>query len=967
MKLHLFLLAGLLLSGSVSAEPEATKPETYTGWRLAPDAEAKLAEFSAGSAGCRLKDNRTEFIPRAQLKYTLSKDDYLHRWYDRPLYQDTALARFTRKREEINDPEARALKAACERAKLWGVASLLHTSGRISFFKTSLDNQLKLYCELGVRRKPESIREDYFRIAEMSLQAPNVYRFNGRPVISFYPAETRTDYIRNIREALQAKVGDRIALVPYVPFFDKHKFKRSKGPLTAADIEAMAEDLRAHLRIADGILITSLPLVFRGKTDNSFGFEVMIPILHKIYSEPEFKEKFLAYDMNQGHENQYRWTRGRNSEGVRALRKELEFVAGLRPDVCLLTEWDEVNENTCYRPMANTGWSSLRLVRHFVEKVRGEKFTAFPGDDLSVPNMIFAYRRRLLAGETAEYQITNVPDQTPEREYRVTLTLTDVKGNVIRQFEPKTLRSAECAEVSFKIPAAELLSHQLVKPRLEVAWDGGKYVSPDSFWAQELRADRNPEWQWAKQPLREQLSGVKAEYTVTPYENGLLRLKGTITSPVPMAQAEILDGCDTVWMADKRPALRETDEEAVIQAEFHGLTRFDFQMTLDAENAPGARIGRGEGPSRTFKEKQWNSNFSRAYLVRLPKKEIGNAVLHIRVPECFDERVPVREIMEKQVMGFYTPKNGLHMVLTRYNSQFRIPEHIDAKEASFDCFVLPCDVKKSVFSIRVIDPQGNTWRGAEKSLYTPSGTVRKFHVYDKASGQGVEIAADENLLTPMTFDFAPGRGTVVPCPAGRQYRGIMNGCTPLASGMGFGGSRYGSLMFDALRNGGKYPELPRRIREEDGGWSLEFDKCSYLSLPMQVVPMYAGYKIAMKIWVPDHSPREQFIFGSGSHGFMLAAVNGKLRAQMFLGVRFDTTGSGIVSAESAGKLIPGKWNEVSVVYDQKTFTVHLNGEPGAPVEATGSQMRPKAGILGGGESLKTYFTGRIKDLSVEVF
>ena len=146
---------------------------------------------------------------------------------------------------------------------------------------------------------------------------------------------------------------------------------------------------------------------------------------------------------------------------------------------------------------------------------------------------------------------------------------------------------------------------------------------------------------------------------------------------------------------------------------------------------------------------------------------------------------------------------------------------------------------------------------------------------------------------------------------------------------------------------------------------MEFDKCSYLSLPMQVVPIYAGYKISMKILVPELSTREQFIFGSGSHGFMLSVSDGRLRAQMFLGARYDNTGSGLVHAYSKGKLVPGKWNDVSIVYDQKTFTVYLNGESGEPVEVTGSQMRPKAGILGGGEKRDNFFTGKIKDLSIE--
>ena len=962
MKLCFFLPVLIALSGCFSAEP------SYTGWRLAPDAEEKLAEYTAASAGCRLKNNPTEFVTRAQLKYPLSKASYLHRWYDRPLYQNSGLARFSRKDAMVSDVEAQALRSALERGKVSGVASLLNNSGRTTFFKTSSDNNMRLHGELFVPGSMAVVKEKYLPIAERMLAASNVFRFKGEPVITFYPARTDVGYIKDIRQVFQAEFGDKFALVPYVLFCDEHKFNPYKGPLTASDIEAMTEDLRSRLRIGDGILISDLDhFVQDGKTDASFGFKVMLPILHKIFSEPEFKEKFLAYGLIQGHENHYRWTYSRDSEGVAALRKELEFVAALRPDICLLEEWDEVNENTSYRPMVNTGWSSLRLIRYFAEKIRGEKYTAFPGDDLSVPNMILSYRRRLLAGETAEYQVANIPDQTPARDYRISLTLADVKGGVIKRFEPKTLKSTECAEASFTVPAAELLRHQLVKPHLEISWDGGKYIAPDSFWAQELCADWNHDWQWAKHPLREQIAGVKADYTITPYENGLLRLKGKITSPVPMAQAEILDGSDTVWMADNLPALRESDDEAVVRIEFEGLAQFDFQMTIDVKNAPGARTGKGEKFPWTFERKRWPSNYASSFFVRLPKKEIDKAVIDIQVPGLFKESILVKEIMEKQILGFYSAKHGLHMVLSRYNSQDRIPEHVDRKEVGFDCFVIPGDVKKSVFSLRVIDKQGNTWRGGEKSLYVPSGEKREFHVYDKTVKSAVKVSADENLLTPMTFDFAPGLGTVVPNPAGRKYYGIMNGCTPLVSGIGAGEFGYGSLRFYAMVKEKTYPELPRRIRESDGGWSLEFANHSYLSLPMQVVPMHAGYKISMKIWVPKHFPQKQFIFGSGSHGFMLAVVDGTIIAQMFLDNRFWKVGSGTVFAESGGKLIPGKWNDVIVVYDQTNFRVDLNGEPGVPLEVSGNQMRPKAGILGGGEDLKSSFTGKIKDLDISVF
>ena len=958
MKLYALLSLLSIICLNVSAA------EKYTGWQITPDGEAKLAEFIRAGANCRLKKNKTEFVPRAQLKYTLSMNDYIHCWFDRPLYQNSGLSRFNKSGDKVNPVEAQAIKLALERGKLSGMAALLETTGRSSFIKTSLENNIRLHAEFTTTRFRKS--DDYLAIAKQLLNAPNAYRFNGKLLITVYPPVTDIGYVKDMKKNIIARHGDKFLIIPYVPFYDKHKFKKAV-PLDGKAIEAMAGYLRKQLRMADGILIHGEHFNTGEKIDNAFGFKVMIPILHKIFSEAEFKDKFLGCGLLQGHENQYRWTFIRNSDGVATLRKELEFMTALRPDICLLPEWDEVNENTCYRPMANSGWSSLRMLRHFVEKIRAEKFTAFPEDDLTIPNMILCYRRRLLAGETAEFQVTNIPDQTPERDYTIFFTLTDTRGNVVKTFAPQVLNSTKCADVTFTVPAAELLKYQLVKPKLEITWAGGKYVSPDTFWSQELCADWNMEWQWAKHPLREQLDKVKADYTVTPYENGLLRLKGKISSPVPMAQAEILDGSDTVWMADNRPALRESDTDAVIKIEVHGIGRFNYQMNVDVENAPNARTPNGKKFPQSFKDKKWNAQFAKSYFLKLPKNEVDNAVIKIKVPGIFDEKVSVKEIMDKHLKGFNSARQNLTLVLSRYNSQHLIPPHFDRKEVEFDCFVIPGDAKKSVFSLRVIDKHGNTWRGGVKSLYTPSGKEKSFTVYDKASRKAVKVSADENLLTPFTFDFSPERGTVIATPAGRKYFGLINGCTPLASNIGIGGSRYGSLPFNAMADTkGAFPNQPERAQEADRSWSLSFDHLSHVSLPMQIVPMHTGYKIAMKIWVDRYFKEKQFIFGSGSHGFMLTITNGKLKAETFLFNRYSAGREPVVSVLAKSKLTPGQWNDVEVVFDQQNFAINLNGTHGDPVKISGYQMRPKSGVIGCGESRKGYFTGKIKDLSVRV-
>ena len=132
---------------------------SYSGWKLTPDAEAKLAEYSRSGASCRLKNNRTEFVPRAQLKYTLSANDYIHCWFDRPLYQNSALSRFNQPNVRVNDAEAQAIKKALELGKCSGMASLLETTGRTTFFKTSLDNGIRLgQGSVGQALRPVAVR-----------------------------------------------------------------------------------------------------------------------------------------------------------------------------------------------------------------------------------------------------------------------------------------------------------------------------------------------------------------------------------------------------------------------------------------------------------------------------------------------------------------------------------------------------------------------------------------------------------------------------------------------------------------------------------------------------------------------------------------------------------------------------------------------------------------------------------------
>ena len=55
-------------------------------WRLTPEAKAFVAECAKSAVAYRPRSERAHLFCRTQLKYGNERNDYLHNWYERPLY-----------------------------------------------------------------------------------------------------------------------------------------------------------------------------------------------------------------------------------------------------------------------------------------------------------------------------------------------------------------------------------------------------------------------------------------------------------------------------------------------------------------------------------------------------------------------------------------------------------------------------------------------------------------------------------------------------------------------------------------------------------------------------------------------------------------------------------------------------------------------------------------------------------------
>jgi len=956
--MRLLSLMGLVTLFCISTQAEDLFPRSY--WKLTPDAEKLLEKFAEEGKNYRTRTPHTMIFPRAQLKYQLDRSDYLHRWYDRPLLQDTSLARFNKRGFMINTECAKMLKhAVMDLGMLDGVAFFPGTSGRESFFQSSEEVDLPILPELindTPRYQINSVKH-----AGIALRSKNAFRIDGKVVMTGYPVIRDLAFIRNFRAQLQKEYGDKFILMPYLFFLPPDLTPEPGQPTDAKCLLAIAEHIRSVLRESEGFYVADYPMIWDRRVQTEYGEKVMIPLLHKIFSEPEFKNKYLGFHWPQGHENSYRWSYGIDSEGTATLCRLGEFMLKLRPDFCVLPEWDEENENTSYRPTVDTGFSAMRLMRYYSSQFRGVPPTPFPGDDPNVPNMILSYRKQLLIGETAEFQLTNVPDGA-KRQYRVRLALTDLAGKIVRTFDEQTISSEKCTAVSFKVPAAELLTHQAVLPRLEISWEDGSYRADNGFWPLEVRGNWTAEWRWVKQPLRERLTGIKADLNVTETSDGLLHMKGNFSTPVPVAQLELLQGVDTVWMEDSRPALRETENQVVIDIGFQNFAASLLSGTINILDAPSAKMSDEKQQLKKIPPVK-TSYAPRHYFVQIPRSEAKNAVIDIDLPPAFQCKIPVKDILAKHVIGFNSP-NGESMVLSRYNSQVAIPKHGKIMEAKIDFFVEPSDAK-SLFSLRAIDESGRIWRGAALSIRKPLGKNLTLPVYDRETRKCLTVTADESHFVQHVFDFSPGHGSVVPNSAGRKYWGILNGFIPLVSGFGSGTFSYGSLPANSLAKCHSL-DIPRRTKEPEGFWSLEFQNGSHLSLPLQIVPYYTGFRMSMKIQVPKLSFKPQTIFSSGPNGISLTILNGQLKTTCFSDQNYFASEKGSLYASSPKALEPGKWHTLTLERDGKEFWLTVDGVKGEPTPFCGSILRHMAGCLGMGFNPDSGFNGKIADFRIEV-
>ena len=946
-------------------------------WALTPAAEQLLDEW--GRTPYVRKNGRTDIFVRAQLKYGINRDDFIHHWYDRPLLQDSTLGQRqdteTEKRPWLNPLSWAKTVEMGRLGRQAGFAVFTFTSRREEVIPLSVKPGMEATILVELARGLPM--DECLRRAEQALAMPNSYRFGGKVVLTSYPSVREKDlpHYAELKRRLTEKFGDRFVVMPYFNLFADEA--RRRGPMTPDDIRPVRARLERALRVLDGLCYCGRESYFNRRYDPWLFDRVIVPIIRATFASDEFKGKLLGCWATPGHENSYRWNYGLDCTGTRMLRDTFSSIVKLSPDFVIGCEWDEENENTCFRPMVAHGFTHQRLLRYFSDTLNGRPLDTFPGDDTAVPNLVISYRKEIMAGEPLEVEVLNIPDGTFKgRSFEVAFAWRTPDGKVVRRFPAQTLAADRLEAAWFKANASELVAHPALTPVLSVTAPNGATAYSDGLWSVGVRPSRCIEYKWAKQPIRDLPKGVAGGISLGGKDaDGALEVKGYVSGPRRFRSIAVLDETDIVYMYDGQP-VRDADSVRVRIA-FQGYAlagkNHDLNGRISLSGAPGAKLlisrSRGDidikGMDFVFTGAMLN-NWPHYLFVEIPKAEVATARFSADIRDFFKGEVAVKDLVAREVIGLPGRKGG-NLVFTRFLSQRRIPNPANVASADFT-FRLKPGLPRSVLRLETVDEDYHVWRSKPFVCGSDTGRLVPFHVYERDADTVSAVAVDASRVPQAEYVFEPSRGSVVATSGGRNLWGIMGGCVPLVTGFGQGESGYGNSGIEGLsaKTPGWGKSAPDYVREPDGSWSLKFSGCSYVNLPQQLWPVHAGFALTLEVF-PEDVERAQGLLTTGPTSSGLSIEKGKVSARFFLRNRFMRESGRAASVTVPGPaIVAGKWQTVRVVCDQQVAWVEVDGMKGEPVKVSGDLFYPRYTALGAGRSAKAYFAGRMRRLSIEL-
>ncbi len=938
---------------------------------------AQIERLRREAAGRKPLAKRTLVYSRSQVKYGLERN-YYRAWIDRPLFTDRALRQ---PKKYVTPFESfRRVVAIGQRYEIDGFAFFPETKGRMGVFDMISRIRPKNFGVL-----PEFIGntdvETKAAIVEAALKCPYATRIDGKLLITSYGAGAlKPEQWKTMLAEIRKRCGDPFVFLPSLTQPVRFRPNYDRGlPFSEEDMREVKQQLRAYLDVCDGLYF-NYPAAFkdyahRRKFDDGFYRDIFIPVFKSVLAEPKYRTKYFGLSAYHSHYNAD-ISLGLQEDNTRTLRRSIEAALAARPEVLILPEWDEQNENTSFRPTVYNGLSTMRILRYYMRRLKGKPLSPMPGDDPAAPNLIVTYRKLLSVGEPLEIELLNVPDSTCRRAYTVQVKLFDAAGKLVKTFDPAKLAGDRLHDVTLTLPTETVARCRALIPEIHIkGYNGKDRVFREGLHHIRLRAAFNWDYKCVSHPLTDLLRARKADFRLA-YQDGKAIVSGEFACDSPIAYVEVLEDDDVVYAAAPTNEFMENTP---------GVRRF-FVEYRSIRYLPGKLSIRLSRPAR-----KWFTNGP--ILHQKPDKaSVGSDAVtisttfspHVRwalfvmdEADCRDAVVTLdagadpatlrlADVLDRGPWAKTFP-NGLCVTLSERRKPLDLPRHLDTKEARLSASLIP-DNRASVFHVRVIAKNGRVWRSAPMPLPL-LGTDRDattLRAYSGTYHKPVDVAVSRGRIPAFSYEFAPRHGDILYAREWRRFSGVCGG-SPDALTL-----RGGNLGHSATMYGGSFgertlPDGPISFAPTwavvDGRPCLRFDgKGAFVSFPRETFPRRGSFVIEFDIKpeaVPSSRTR-QYVF---LHRLIRPASlsvflqEGLLRADYYM--------EDHRWAYNKGLAIPqGKWSHVRVVSDFERLVVEVNGkQSAAPCDGPGFDIGPIA-FGGYGKAPAGWFKGCLASLRI---
>ncbi|MDO9541087.1 MAG: hypothetical protein Q7J98_02035, partial [Kiritimatiellia bacterium] len=778
---------------------------------------------------------RTFVFPRSQVKYGLYQN-YNRRWLDRPLLHDSSLRDYIETKTHAMKYPSYARNIEIIRSyDVDGLAQII--AGNMGYGLPAFEfadqagvPEFHVLPEFAGNSEQDKTMQD--TVLKMALASRSAMRLNGKLLITSYGADSVSpEEWKAMMAVLRAKHGDVFIFLPqitapggFAPFVEI--FNRNNGALPDADREQLKNYYAGYMQACDGIYVNHAPAEPgpNGPANRicaEFFRKVVIPVVKELYSTPEARDKYLGGCAYLGH---FSVGIGANNDedGTKRLRQSFEMAMELSPDVIVLPEWDEVNENTCIQPTVCNSFSTQRILKYYMSLIKGIPPVPNPGDDRSLPNLIVSFRKQIMLGEILYVELLNVPDSDESSSYSVELALKDETGRIVKEFAPQRFQGNRLEDHTLAVPAESFAGHVALIPSLTIInADGSKRTFEAGLHHIGLRATWNWDFKWIHHPLRDVLVPARASVQWADNkdaEPGWRDIAVVFDGAEQIAQAEILENDDVVYAVDpENEYFRDDPDKVLFLLEIRSLLRKQpFKGTVTIQDAESARWLRDAfllhnrlpdpeiaGDTLTIRQYKNISGWITSYFFVMSRRDAEKAAL------VFDTNVIQSDISLKQIMdnGIYSESHkdgltvtGLTVTVSRFYKQPDIPRHLNCSSVAFTAQVKP-ELATSVFHLRVVAKSGRIYRSPPLLLPGATEGERKLiHVYSSTAKAPIELEVPGVQVPDIRYDFTPRYGTILRTAAGRPFWGHLGGNADASTGRGGEEGGNGGYPFYGGRN-----------------------------------------------------------------------------------------------------------------------------------------------------------------------